>query len=166
MTSDDLRLVAGWMDQPHWRQWWGEPDGELDQIREMIAGKDTSRPFVFLDGGRPVGYIQYWFVGHFQNRSWIDAHPWLNEFPEDAVGVDLSVGDETDLGRGYGSAALALFAGRLFRLGYETIIIDPDPENARAMAAYEKAGFMTVDRLAGKTGDTHLMQFETRRFSQ
>lgn len=166
MTAEDLRLVGEWMKMPHWQEWWGESEGELNQIRDMIAGRDTTRPFLFLIDGRPAGYIQYWFVGHYQNRSWTDANPWLLEFPEDTVGVDLSVGASGDLGKGYGSKALGAFSTLLHKLGHETIIIDPDPENGRAIRAYEKAGFEPIGRLAGKTDGVHLMQFNPERVSQ
>ena len=99
-------------------------------------------------GGAPIGYIQYWFVGHHQNAEWIAEHPWLAELPADAVGVDLSIGDAARLSQGIGSAALAAFARRLQADGHRTIVIDPDPANARAVRAYAKAGFRPVPRLS------------------
>jgi aminoglycoside 6'-N-acetyltransferase len=78
------------------------------------------------------------------------------------VGVDLSLGDPAKLSRGIGSAALRAFAERLAAQGYRTIIIDPDPENARAVRAYEKAGFRAIPRLLGRTGDTLIMQYDPK----
>ena len=45
------------------------------------------------------------------------------------------------LGRGHGSAFIRAFAERLLANGTPRIVIDPDPANARAIRAYEKAGF-------------------------
>ncbi len=160
VQCDDLALLAGWMDLPHWRKWWGDPDSELDNIRDMIEGRDTSRPFLFFLNGRETGYIQYWFIGHHQNKSWIAGHPWLAELPGEAIGVDLSIGNEKDLGRGIGSSVLRAFVVRLQSLGYTTIIIDPDPGNDRAIKAYWKAGFRPVRHLADKYDDVLIMQFE------
>ena len=95
-----------WLEMPHIREWWGEPETELGYIRDMIEGRDTTRPFIFSVDGEPVGYIQYWFIGDHQNATWIADHPWLAELPSDAVGVDLSIGDPDKLSQGIGSAAL------------------------------------------------------------
>jgi RimJ/RimL family protein N-acetyltransferase len=159
LSVADLPLVRSWLQMPHMRAWWGEPETEIGYIRDMAEGRDTTRPFIFSLDGEPVGYIQYWFIGHHQNATWIADYPWLAELPSDAVGVDLSIGDPANLSQGIGSSALREFAGRLVREGYSTIIIDPDPDNARAVRAYEKAGFRAIPRLTGRTGDTLIMQY-------
>jgi aminoglycoside 6'-N-acetyltransferase len=106
-----------------------------------------------------VGYIQYWFIGHHQNAAWIADHPWLAALPADAIGVDLSIGDPSQLSQGLGSGALRTFAQCLVRQGYRTIIIDPDTANARAVRAYEKAGFRAIPQLLGQTGDALIMRY-------
>jgi RimJ/RimL family protein N-acetyltransferase len=84
----------------------------------------------------------------------------LAELPPDAVGVDLSIGEADKLSRGIGSAVLRQFAQDLVEQGCRTIIIDPDPENERAVRAYAKAGFRPIPELAGRTGDTLIMRYE------
>ena len=141
------------------REWWGEPDTELGYIRDMIEGRDTTRPFIFWAGKEPVGYIQYWFIGHHQTADWLPDYPWLAELPSETVGVDLSIGDPERLSQGIGSAVLRAFTERLVEQGHATVIIDPDPANARAVRAYEKAGYRPIPRLLGRTGDTLIMQY-------
>lgn len=158
VTAEDYPLLGRWLAEPHLSEWWGDPDEELASIRDMIEGRDTTQPFLILLDGSPVGYIQVWFIGHYQNRTWIETHPWLAELPADTVGVDLSLGDPALLSRGIGSSALAAFAARLRAQGHRTIIIDPDPANHRAVRAYEKAGFRPIPRLVGQTGDALIMQ--------
>jgi RimJ/RimL family protein N-acetyltransferase len=162
MTSEDLPLMRRWLESPHMREWWGEPETELGYIRDMIEGRDTTRPFIFSADSELVGYIQCWFIGDHQNATWIADHPWLAELPADAVGVDLSIGDPAKLTQGVGSGALREFAERLIRQGHRTIIIDPDPGNKRAVRAYEKAGFHAVPQLFGRTGDVLIMQYEPK----
>lgn len=159
VTADDLPMIGGWMAQPHWRAWWGEPETELGYIRDMLDGRDTTRPFLFVQDGVPLGYIQYWFIADARVEPWISHAPWVTLLPDDAVGVDLSIGPAQWLGRGLGSRVLSQFACRLHASGHETIIIDPDIANARAIAAYGKAGFEIIADLQGRTGDTLLMQF-------
>jgi aminoglycoside 6'-N-acetyltransferase len=161
----DLPMLRRWLEMPHVREWWGDPETELGYIRDMIEGRDTTRPFIFSVDGEPVGYIQQWFLGDYQNAPWIEDNPWLAELPSDAVGVDLSIGDPARLSQGIGSGALRAFAERLVARGHRTIVIDPDVANARAVRAYMKAGFRAVPWLLGRTGDTLIMQYDPNETS-
>lgn len=161
VAPEHYRLLRGWLETPHMREWWGDPDEELGFIRDMVEGRDTTRPFLITLAGEPVGYIQYWFIGHHQNEEWTKDNPWLLELPSETIGIDLSIGNPTLLSKGIGSAALSLFIRGLREQGFETIVIDPDPNNARAVRAYAKAGFRPVPQLEGRTGDDVLiMQYD------
>ena len=160
VEAEDLELIACWLERPHVREWWGDPDEELARIRHMVEGRDTTRPFIFSIGGVPTGYIQYWFVGHHQNDTWIKDHPWLAELPAETIGVDLSIANAGDLSKGIGSAVLTLFVDRLTAAGHRSIIIDPDPKNIRAVRAYEKAGFRPIPALLGRSGDNLIMLYQ------
>ena len=160
VIADHYSLLRTWLNAPHMQEWWGNPDEELGFIRDMVEGRDTTRSFLIALGGEPVGYIQYWFIGHHQNEQWINDHPWLSELPPETVGVDLSIGCAEKLSQGIGSAALATFVAGLREEGYTHIIIDPDPDNARAVRAYTKAGFRPIPDLQGRTGDVLIMRHE------
>jgi aminoglycoside 6'-N-acetyltransferase len=158
VQADHYPLLEAWLNAPHMREWWGDPDEELGFIRDMVEGRDTTRPFLIVLDNEPIGYIQYWFIGHHQNEQWVKDHPWLMELPPDTIGVDLSIGDPLKLSRGIGSAALAAFVRMLRDQGHDTIIIDPDPLNTRAVRAYTKAGFRPVPHLEGRTDGVLIMQ--------
>lgn len=160
VTDSHLELLADWLQRPHWREWWGDPDTELSYIRDMVEGRDTSRPFVFFVDGQATGYIQYWFIGEHQSEQWTADNPWLAELPSDAIGVDLSIAHPEMLSQGIGSHVLETFVNGLMRDGWQTIIIDPDPANKRAVRAYEKAGFKTMPELSDKARDCIIMRFE------
>ena len=160
MAASDLPLMRRWLETAHMREWWGEPEAELGYVSDMIEGRDTTRPFIFSFDGKPVGYIQCWYIGHHQNETWIRDNPWLAELPAETVGVDLSIGEAGLLSQGIGSAALAAFTRRLYDEGHRTIIIDPDPHNKRAVRAYMKAGFRPVRDLKGVPDDTLIMQYD------
>ncbi len=161
VTAAYLPMLAEWLKRPHWREWWGDPDEELGFITDMVEGRDRScRPFLFCVGGEPLGYIQAWDIGPHQTPEWTAGHPWLAALPADAVGVDMSIADEARLSTGVGSAALRAFVQALREMGHATIIIDPDPANGRAVAAYSKAGFRPAPALRGQTEDVLIMQFQ------
>lgn len=158
----DLPMMGQWQRQPHNQKWSGDPETELDYIHDMLEGRDTTRPYIFQIQGKPMGYIQVWFIGHHQSAQWISGRPWLASLPSDAVGVDLSIGDPNALSKGWGSKVLAAFTAKLVDEGYQTIIIDPDPNNHRAVRAYSKAGYAPIPALLGKTpAETLIMKFDT-----
>ena len=159
VTVDDLPRLRAWMDGPHWREWWGDPDEEIGDIREMVEGRDSTRPFLFSQGGEPLGYIQWWSVADAR-EEWRAVAPWVDWLPDDAIGVDLSIGPEALLSHGIGSAALAAFVAMLRADGHADIYIDPDPANGRAVRAYEKAGFRAIPDYIGRTGDCLLMRHD------
>lgn len=168
VRSADLPLLQSWISAPHWQAWWGEPKTEIGYIRDMIEGRDSTRPFLFLLDGVPAGYIQYWFIGDWQREPWVTDNPWLGELPSDAVGVDLSIGPADLLSQGIGARVLRLFTEKLAAKGHRFIVIDPDPRNGRAVRAYEKAGYRIMPDLAGLAEDALIMRFdadamETRR---
>ena len=160
LGAADLPLLGVWMAQPHWRDWWGDPAEELAMVRDMVEGRDTTRPFVFHEDGLDLGYIQVWYVADQRVEPWLTQAPWLTELPDDAVGVDLSIADPARLGRGLGTRALVAFVAMLRDAGHQTIVIDPDPANLRAVRAYERAGFRPIPDLLGRTGDSLLMRHE------
>ena len=163
MTAADLPLLAEWLASPHWREWWSDqPAVELGYIRDMIEGRDSTRPFLFLLDGRPIGYIQVWRIADARVEPWLTEAPWLMDLPDDAVGVDLSIGPAGLLSQGIGSRVLSAFVAMLRAEGHRTIIIDPDPANARAVRAYENAGFLVIPELLGRTGDSLLMRHDAR----
>ncbi|GHG13768.1 GNAT family N-acetyltransferase [Paracoccus aerius] len=163
VTAADLPLLAEWLASPHWREWWSDqPAVELGYIRDMIEGRDSTRPFLFLLDGRPIGYIQVWRIADARVEPWLTEAPWLMDLPDDAVGVDLSIGPTGLLSQGIGSRVLSAFVAMLRAEGHRTIIIDPDPANARAVRAYENAGFRVIPKLLGRTGDSLLMRHDAR----
>lgn len=62
--------------------------------------------------------------------------------------------------RGIGSTVVNMLARQLRDQGHREIIIDPNPANARAVRAYEKAGFRTIAALAGQYDDVLLMRYD------
>ncbi|WP_421980962.1 GNAT family N-acetyltransferase [Roseibium sp.] len=160
VQEEDLALLAHWLEKPHWRKWWGDPQTELGYIEDMVQGRDTTRPFIFQKDGSDKGYIQVWFIGDQQKTDYAADYPWLSLLPEEAVGVDLSIGLQEDLSAGLGTEALRAFVRMLLEEGYGRILIDPDPQNERAVRCYRKAGFEVIPELVGKTDDCLLMEFK------
>jgi aminoglycoside 6'-N-acetyltransferase len=83
---------------------------------------------------RPFAYLQCYDPG-----AWADHG--FGVLPNGARGIDQFIGEEDMIARGHGSAFIRAFADRLLAAGVPQVLTDPSPANARAIKAYEKAGF-------------------------
>ena len=143
LTEDDLALVRGWLLAPHVKRWWDDgvktpyPDAEIDDYRAAIRGDDpTDRYLAWIDGRR-AGLIQHYRIG--DDAEYAEALA----LGEDAIGVDLFIGEADLVGHGHGSALLRQFLRDVafpFH-GVDVCVIGPSTENAAAIRAYGKAGF-------------------------
>ncbi|MER8499616.1 acetyltransferase [Mesorhizobium sp. M0045] len=152
VTQRDLPMIAGWLAEPHVAEWWDDPETEIAEIREHIDSISVEPLIIELDG-KPIGYLQS-YDPHLE-----DGHPYSDQ-PFGTLGIDLSIGVPELVGVGHGSAIVRQFVEQLFEEGTPRVIIDPDPANARAIRAYEKAGFTAIDRRKSEYGDAVLMAID------
>ena len=141
VTEEHRAMLESWLKQPHWREWWGEPKEELRLIYAVEDGEHE--PYLACLSGEPVAYVQAW---------WPSQHPgleWQHGMPMTTRGIDISIGDAKNLGKGLGPLILKHFAAKLFAEGAIRLVIDPDLRNERAIAAYMKAGFMPYGEADG-----------------
>ena len=138
MTAADLPLVKRWLAEPHVVQWWGDTYQQF----ELVSGDlevEAMDQFIVATDARPFGYIQC-----YDPDVWPDNG--LGDHPRGTRGIDQFIGELAMVDRGHGSAFIRAFVDRLLASGTPRVITDPDPANARAIRAYEKAGFRR-DRL-------------------
>ena len=150
VTPDDLPLLEGWLRQPHALEWWGDDVlGSLEEIIEAAEGVDTEPLIVDLDG-TPIAYLEI-YDPHLE-----DDHPYQDQ-PFGTLGLDLTIGDPALLGQGHGTAILQQLCEQLFEEGAPQLIVDPHPENTRAIRASTKAGFHEIARRTSLEGAVVLM---------
>ena len=148
MTATDLPLVRRWLAEPHVVQWLGDT---LQQF-ELVSGDlevEAMDQFIVATADRPFGYIQC-----YNPDVWPDNG--LGEHPRGTRGIDQFIGEPDMVDRGHGSAFIRAFIERVLATGAPRVITDPDPDNARAIRAYEKAGF-SRDRLVDTPDGTALL---------
>jgi aminoglycoside 6'-N-acetyltransferase len=152
VEADDLPTLRDWLQAAHVREWWGDPDKGVAEIEAAMDDISTEPLIVELDGA-PIAYLQC-YDPHLE-----DDHPYADQ-PMGTLGIDISIGAADLVGNGHGSAIIAQFAAQLFAEGAPRLIIDPDPGNARAIRAYEKAGFRHIDTRNSQYGPAHLMALD------
>jgi aminoglycoside 6'-N-acetyltransferase len=148
MTTADLSLVQRWLTEPHVVEWWGVPAEQY----ALVSG-DLDEPamdqFIVSVDDRPFGYIQCY-----------DLTAWNSGFgshPKGTRGIDLFIGEPGMIERGHGSGFIRAFVDDKLKNGAPRIVTDPDPENVRAVHAYQKAGFEKVGMVDTPDGPALLM---------
>jgi aminoglycoside 6'-N-acetyltransferase len=149
MTTADLPLVRRWLAEPHVAQWWGDTCEQF----ELVSGDlevEAMDQFIVATDARPFGYIQC-----YDPDVWPDNG--LGDHPRGTRGIDQFIGELAMVDRGHGSAVIRVFIDRLLASGTPRVITDPDPANARAIRAYEKAGFRRDRLVSTPDGEALLM---------
>jgi aminoglycoside 6'-N-acetyltransferase len=133
LTEADLPMVRRWLAAPHVVEWWGEPDEQFELVRGDLLHPAMDQFVVAMDD-RPFGYLQC-----YDPAAWpVEA---FGAQPLGTCGIDQFIGELALIGCGHGSAFIRTYVDSLLAAGAPRVLTDPDPNNHRAIRAYEKAGF-------------------------
>lgn len=143
-TSADAPLLRRWDRKPHVMFATGadaaDGDGGWDWDYELPREVSWRELLIAEIDGRPVGVLQ------IIDPETEETHYW------GAVGsglraIDIWIGEEEDLGRGYGTRMMRMALERCFAdPGVGAVLIDPLAINTRAHRFYERLGFQLVER--------------------
>jgi aminoglycoside 6'-N-acetyltransferase len=133
MSAADLPMIRSWLAAPHVAEWWGDPDEQFALLRDDLAHPAMDQ-FVVSLGGHPFAYLQC-----YDPTAWSDNG--FGAQPSGTRGIDQFIGAPDMMGQGHGAAFIRSFVDDLLHAGTPRVVTDPDPDNSRAVRAYEKAGF-------------------------
>lgn len=155
LATADLLLLHEWLGRPHVAEWWAPTPSlaEVEQeFRPLIGDQSTTRPYIVLGDGAPIGYIQS-YIAMGSGDGW-----WPDEHDPGVRGIDQFLAHPAQLGRGVGTAMVRAFVQLLFADPAVTRLqTDPSPRNRRAIRCYEKAGFRVVGEVDTPDGRALLM---------
>ncbi len=129
-TLGDLPLLSHWQAQPHVSRWWD--DAPAFDTHDLADPRLSH--WIVEYRGTPLGFLQDYAV-----HGWSNHH--FAYLPDGARGIDQFIGEAAILAQGHGPAFVAQRVEALFAAGAPVVATDPHPDNARAIRAYEKAGF-------------------------
>ncbi|HYD80430.1 MAG TPA: GNAT family N-acetyltransferase [Paucimonas sp.] len=137
-TLADLALLRHWDRQPHVVA--SDPNDDWEWEIELDRSPDWRDQLVAELDGRPIGFIQIIDPAREESHYW-------GEVPAGLRAIDIWIGEASDLGRGHGTAMMALALARCFADPAVTaVLIDPLASNLRAHRFYERQGFCFVER--------------------
>src|SRR5215207_7415026 len=135
-APDDLELLRRWDEQPHVVA--SAPNDEWSWETELRRSPPWREQLMAEADGRPIGFVQ--IIDPKQE----DSHYW-GCISEGHRAIDIWIGEQDDLGRGYGSQMMKLAIERCFAdPGVHTILVDPLESNTRSHRFYERLGFEYV----------------------
>jgi aminoglycoside 6'-N-acetyltransferase len=137
--SADLPVLKSWDEKAHVIAASGD-DGGYDWETELPRHPSWREFLIAEHDGRPIGVLQIIDPAEEETHYWGDA-------PANLRAIDIWIGEETDLGRGFGTEMMRLAFERCFASPeVEAVLIDPLASNVRARRFYERLGFTPVGR--------------------
>jgi aminoglycoside 6'-N-acetyltransferase len=151
LRQDDAAFLDRMLRELEIAKWFNADSAEL----VALIDEPTVSPFLILADGTEVGYAQvYWANG---DAFWRDLG-----MPRETMGFDLSLSAGLR-NKGLGPRVIRALTARAFDMdGVVQAIIDPHPDNARAVRAYGKCGFLFGAPQPGYYGDPMLLGVMTR----
>jgi aminoglycoside 6'-N-acetyltransferase len=147
-TLADAPLLRHWDEQPHVIA--SDPNDEWGWEEELAREPDWREQLVAEEDGRPIGFLQIIDPAREETRYWGDV-------PTGLRAIDIWIGEEVDLGRGYGTQMMRLALARCFADPQVTaVLVDPLASNVRAHRFYERLGFRFVQRRRFGDDDCHV----------
>lgn len=137
-TIADVALLRHWDGQPHVIA--SDPNDDWAWEVELTRSPDWREQLIAELDGRPIGFVQIIDPAREESHYWGDT-------PEGLRAIDIWIGEEGDLGKGYGTRMMQLTLDRCFADPAVTaVLIDPLAGNTRAHRFYERIGFRFVER--------------------
>ena len=130
----DAEHLATWLRSEHVAKWWGNPKTQLNAVLERpVDGGDA----LIVADEMPVGYVRWQQVTREELQS-----AGQENIPAGTIDIDIAIGEASYLGRGLGPSALKEVVGRYARHPANPLfMLVTSVNNARAIRAFEKAGF-------------------------
>jgi aminoglycoside 6'-N-acetyltransferase len=151
LTSDDFPLMLEWLSKEHVKRWWDDGDDTVEKVARHYGESNDVERFILVenhdDQEKPIGYFQYYFV------------------PDGSIGIDQFIGETDYINRGVGEKSIKMFVQMILRQHQVSkIILDPLPENKRAIRCYEKIGFTHYETRKSENGQSaYMMMFDCNK---
>lgn len=136
-TLDDLELLQHWDEQPHVVE--SDPNDDWNWEIELGREPDWREQLVAEVEGRPIGFVQIIDPAEEESHYW-------GECESNLRAIDIWIGEESDLGQGFGTRMMSLSLERCFQEpAVRAVLVDPLASNTRARKFYERLGFRFLE---------------------
>lgn len=130
-------MLKYWDEQEH--VVFADPNDDSNWEYELTRTPEWREQLIAELDGRPIGFIQIIDPKLEETQYWgdIEAHK---------RAIDIWIGEEKDLGKGYGEHMMRLALLKCFdKTNVTEVLIDPLATNVRAIKFYKRLGFQFVE---------------------
>lgn len=140
---NDLEILDYWDQQAHVIE--SDPNDDWDWEYELTRTPEWRMQLIAENNGQPIGFIQ------IIDPAKEETHYWGN-IEADKRAIDIWIGEEKNLGKGYGTEMMKLALEICFMdETVNEVIIDPLESNKKAIHFYKKIGFQYLEtKMFGK----------------
>ncbi|GMN11206.1 GNAT family N-acetyltransferase [Croceitalea sp. MTPC9] len=136
-TPKDLELLLYWDTKQHVIN--ADPDEDWDWEKELAFNPPWREQLIAELNGSPIGCIVIIDPREEETHYWGDV-------PKNLRALDIWIGEEDNLGKGYGTIMMNLAIERCFSDSkVNKILIDPLKSNIKAHRFYERLGFQFIE---------------------
>lgn len=137
-NPSDLQLLRRWDEKPHVVA--SDPNDDWGWEVELARSPDWREQLIAEEDGRAIAFVQIIDPAREESHYWGAVEDHLRA-------IDIWIGEEADLCRGYGSEIMRQALGRCFvEPAVTAVLIDPLASNTRAQRFYERLGFRFLER--------------------
>ncbi len=139
----DLETLLHWDEQDHVRA--SDPNDDWNWQMELTRNPRWREQLIFEVDGHSIGFVQIIDPAKEESNYWGSVRANLRA-------IDIWIGNQENLGKGYGTIMMKLALQRCFSDDKVTaVIIDPLQSNKRTHKFYERIGFRFIEtRVFGK----------------
>jgi len=136
-SINDLDLVEYWDTKQHVIDC--DPDDDWNWELELTRNPEWREQLIAELNGKPIGFIQ--IIDPYQEET-----NYWGKVEKNNRAIDIWIGEEDKLGRGYGTIMMELAIRRCFlNKLVDVILVDPLKSNIKAHKFYERLGFEFIE---------------------
>jgi len=136
-TIEDLDLLLYWDKKQHIID--SDPDDDWNWALELNRQPKWREQLIAELDGQPIGFVQLIDPAKEETNYWGNVE-------QDKRAIDIWIGEEENLGKGYGTIMMNLIKHRCFCNHTVTgILVDPLKSNTMAHRFYKKNGFEFIE---------------------
>ena len=135
--KEDQKLLEYWDTKKHVIDC--APNDEIDWEEELNRNVDWQEILIAELDARPIGVL-------VNIDPQLESSHYWGKVEANKRALDIWIGEESDLGKGYGTVMMELMFDRCFKIQKaNSILIDPLSSNTKAIKFYKKLGFEFVE---------------------
>lgn len=157
MKEDDFSIMAKWLSTREVLEFYGDVNSPftIQQVKQKygprIRGQVAVYPYIAERNDTPFGFMQHYRLAEEVQVDY--GYP----LALNVQGIDQFIGNPALFNQGIGTLMVKVFLDYLMALPIDTVVLDPEVSNPRAIRCYEKCGFVKVKKI--NDGKNWLMEF-------